>query len=173
MLGASDRGDAVDRHLIALVAAFVLGRAWCGWICPLGTVLDWPGPQPKLHEVDPRRGCAKSSISSVADPAPGAAGQHDLLILDPSRCSTGRSQRFLPALDALNTAVEPILYKIHSFRAVDASRAPCAAPFCPRPNGVRMGVVLALLFVGILALNLVRDRFWCRSSARWAGSWIG
>ena len=25
--------------LIALIAAFVLGRAWCGWICPLGTVL--------------------------------------------------------------------------------------------------------------------------------------
>ena len=50
--------------LVALAAAVVLGRAWCGWICPLGTVLDWaPARKAKLHEGTPSRGCARSSTS--------------------------------------------------------------------------------------------------------------
>jgi polyferredoxin len=27
--------------LIMVALALVTGRAWCGWLCPLGTVLDW------------------------------------------------------------------------------------------------------------------------------------
>ena len=27
--------------LAALLFSLVLGRAWCGWLCPMGTVLDW------------------------------------------------------------------------------------------------------------------------------------
>jgi polyferredoxin len=27
--------------LITLALTFVTGRSWCGWLCPLGTVLDW------------------------------------------------------------------------------------------------------------------------------------
>ena len=26
---------------ITLVLAVATGRAWCGWVCPLGTILDW------------------------------------------------------------------------------------------------------------------------------------
>jgi polyferredoxin len=27
--------------LITLALTLLLGRAWCGWICPLGTLLEW------------------------------------------------------------------------------------------------------------------------------------
>ncbi len=27
--------------LIMVALSLVAGRAWCGWLCPLGTVLDW------------------------------------------------------------------------------------------------------------------------------------
>ncbi|HEX9030140.1 MAG TPA: 4Fe-4S binding protein, partial [Anaerolineales bacterium] len=27
--------------LILLILTLVFGRAWCGWLCPLGTLLDW------------------------------------------------------------------------------------------------------------------------------------
>ena len=27
--------------LIMIALSLVLGRAWCGWLCPLGTILDW------------------------------------------------------------------------------------------------------------------------------------
>lgn len=33
-LGASSLG------LITIIATLIFGRAWCGWICPLGTTLD-------------------------------------------------------------------------------------------------------------------------------------
>ncbi|MCK5319123.1 MAG: 4Fe-4S binding protein, partial [Anaerolineales bacterium] len=27
--------------LIIVALTFVTGRSWCGWLCPLGTILDW------------------------------------------------------------------------------------------------------------------------------------
>ena len=39
---------------VMLVATLVLGRVWCGWLCPLGTVLDWtPARRSKRFEPDP------------------------------------------------------------------------------------------------------------------------
>ena len=39
----------------ALLLAVIAGRAWCGWLCPLGTALDWaPARQGKRFEPDPR-----------------------------------------------------------------------------------------------------------------------
>jgi polyferredoxin len=30
--------------LLTIVATFVFGRVWCGWVCPLGVILDFFGP---------------------------------------------------------------------------------------------------------------------------------
>ncbi|MCU0503590.1 MAG: 4Fe-4S binding protein, partial [Anaerolineae bacterium] len=89
--------------LVALVAAFVFGRAWCGWICPLGTVLDWaPAHKPKLHEVDPRPWLRKVKyfvlllILLLA-----LLGNMTLLILDPiTLLYRTITTAFWPALDA-------------------------------------------------------------------------
>jgi len=27
-----------------LLVAFLLGRFWCGWLCPLGTFIEWTSP---------------------------------------------------------------------------------------------------------------------------------
>ena len=153
--------------LIALIAAFVLGRAWCGWICPLGTVIDWaPAHKPKLHEVDPRPWLRKVKyfvlllILLLA-----LLGNMTLMILDPiTLLYRTITTAFWPALDALITAAEPILYKIPFLQGpVDAFEGAVRGTVLPATQPVYgMGVVLALLFVGILALNLVRDRFWCR-----------
>ena len=31
--------------LINIAAAFIFGRVWCGWVCPMGSVLDWVSPK--------------------------------------------------------------------------------------------------------------------------------
>jgi polyferredoxin len=28
-----------------LVFTLIFGRAWCGWLCPLGTILEWTTPR--------------------------------------------------------------------------------------------------------------------------------
>ena len=28
-----------------VVFGFIFGRAWCGWLCPLGAMLDWVTPK--------------------------------------------------------------------------------------------------------------------------------
>ena len=43
--------------LVTLLVTVVLGRAWCGWLCPLGTVLDWTPARtirPKTRDLPPR-----------------------------------------------------------------------------------------------------------------------
>jgi polyferredoxin len=57
--------------LLAILLTLVFGRAWCGWICPLGTVLDlfllkrWRGKRPP-----PPNPGAKSSIACYWSPWP-------------------------------------------------------------------------------------------------------
>lgn len=36
-----------------VVLALVAGRAWCSWLCPLGTLLEWTGP-PRIRHPLPR-----------------------------------------------------------------------------------------------------------------------
>ena len=136
--GAADCGGVLVGTLIAPVAAFVFGRAWCGWICPLGTVIDWaPAHKPKLHEVDPRPWLRKVKyfilllILLLA-----LLGNMTLMILDPiTLLYRTITTAFWPALDALITAAEPIVYKIPFLQGPSTrSRPRCAARFCRRPN---------------------------------------
>jgi len=33
--------------LVIILATLLAGRVWCGWFCPLGTILEWTTPKPK------------------------------------------------------------------------------------------------------------------------------
>ena len=37
--------------VIAIIFGFVFGRAWCGWLCPLGAILDWITPR-RIGRID-------------------------------------------------------------------------------------------------------------------------
>jgi polyferredoxin len=100
---------------IALVAALLLGRAWCGWLCPLGTLLDWiPARQTKHHEPDPapRLRAAKYFLLAVIGVA-ALLGNLTFLVLDPITL-TYRTAAVAawPAANALITAAEHLLYQV-------------------------------------------------------------
>jgi len=70
---------------IALAAALLLGRGWCGWLCPLGTLLDWiPARHTKRYDPDPtpRLRAVKYFLVAVIGVA-ARLGNLTFLVLDP------------------------------------------------------------------------------------------
>ncbi len=125
-----------------------------------------PAHKPKPHEVDPKPRLRKTKyfllllILLLA-----LLGNMTLLILDPiTLIYRTIATAFWPALNALITAAEPVLYSLPILQGpIDAFEGAARGTVLPITQPVYgMGIVLTLLFAGILALNLVRDRFWCR-----------
>ena len=161
--------------LIALAAALVLGRAWCGWLCPLGTVLDWtPARRSKKFEPDPslrlRSGQAPrlrqvKYFLLVAILLLALLGNLTFLFLDPiTLIYRTAATAAWPGLIALVTGVEPLLYKVPFLQgAVDWFEGSVRGGLVPLEQPLYgLNVLIALVFIGVLALNAIRDRFWCR-----------
>ena len=92
-------------------------------------------------------------------------GNLTFLILDPITLIYRTTATALwPALVALISGVETVLYRLPFLRARSiGSRAAFRGVILPMEQpAYGMGVLLLLIFAGILALNAVRDRFWCR-----------
>jgi polyferredoxin len=102
--------------LITLLLTLVFGRAWCGWLCPLGTVLDlfslnrWRSSA----AVSPSEGWRRMKYFLLLTILVAALfGNLSLLILDPITILLRTlSTSIWPALDQVITAVESTLYQI-------------------------------------------------------------
>ncbi len=157
--------------IVVLTLAF--GRVWCGWLCPLGTVLDlarfrrpWQsGNRPgwlAVHEVAWRR--VKYVFLFLIL---GAAffGSLSLLILDPITILTRTmTTTILPTLNRLITGIHSALYAIRPLRGVvNALESALRGRVLPVRQGVFLqSALIGALFAGLIVLNGVAHRFWCR-----------
>jgi len=159
--------------LIALALALVAGRAWCGWLCPLGTALDWiPGRKPGLpqqarrQEKDLRGGWRRIKYFLLFLTLLMALfGNLSLIYLDPITLAARTTSAVVwPALNAIVWRLEQAAYAVPVLRGpVDAFEAAVRGTvFTATQPLYAAGLVAALLFAGVLALNVVRPRFWCR-----------
>jgi MauM/NapG family ferredoxin protein len=152
---------------IALLAALFLGRAWCGWLCPLGTLLDSiPARQTKHFKADPtpRLRAVKYFLLAVIGIA-ALLGNLTFLVLDPITLTYRTTVAAAwPALNALISAAEQVLYRVPLLQSpIDAFETALRGAILPVQQPLYAGnILIALLFAGILALNAVRRRFWCR-----------
>jgi MauM/NapG family ferredoxin protein len=153
--------------LLTLALAFLVGRAWCGWVCPLGTTLDYIAPHGKRRQADEPPLALRSIKYVLLFVIIFAAlfGNLTLMILDPITI-IGRSiiTAVLPALNLAVTSAETALYPIEPLQGPlnlfeSAFRGNILAATQPY---FQLNVLLALVFVGIVALNWVAPRFWCR-----------
>ena len=153
--------------LIVLALSLLLGRVWCGWLCPLGTVLDWaPGHRARPKEGDlPLVWRRVKYFLLLLILLMAALGSASLLFLDPITLTyrTATSAAW-PAMNVLVMGSERALYNIPWLRGlVDAFERGLRGSFLPTYQPVYgLGLLAALSFLGIVALNAIRDRFWCR-----------
>jgi len=151
---------------ITLLLTLVVGRAWCGWLCPLGTVLDWTPARrrsPKQSDI-PSYWRHVKHVLVITIIFLSIFGSLTLLILEPiTLLFRTMASVVVPALDFLVTVVEKWLYNIDLFQpAVEwfdglvRDWLLTGQPFF-WPN-----LSLAFIFAGVLALNAIRPRFWCR-----------
>ncbi|NLG27499.1 MAG: 4Fe-4S binding protein [Chloroflexi bacterium] len=149
--------------LLVLAATLLLGRAWCGWLCPLGTLIDWTSPRRSRGDWPERWRAAKYALLFTLLFA-ALWGNLTLLILDPLTLFVRAVSTLLaPALNWLISRAELALYPIRFLQGpldvVDGALRGTLLAFSQPHYG---GWLLALVLGGILALNLTARRAWCR-----------
>ncbi|MGB8646991.1 MAG: 4Fe-4S dicluster domain-containing protein [Anaerolineae bacterium] len=148
-----------------LALGLVFGRAWCGWLCPLGALLDWITPRrPGKIEPHPNwRGIKYILLAFIA--AAALFGNLSLMLLDPiTLLNRALSSAFIPGLNVVIAAVEPVLYNLPPLAAaIDGFESGVRGTVLPaQQTYYQLGWVMALVLASLIALNWVAPRFWCR-----------
>jgi len=153
--------------LLVILLTVVAGRSWCGWICPLGTVLDifplnrWRGTRPP-----PPEGWRKVKYGLLLTTLVAALlGNLTLLIFDPLTIFfRSLTVAIWPAIEQVITAVEGLLFLVpflsDPVSALDARIRP--GILSTEPLYYRETLIFAAILLGVIALNLFAPRFWCR-----------
>jgi ferredoxin len=153
--------------LITIGFTLLLGRVWCGWFCPIGTVLDWV-PVRSWKKIQPRIPEGFRSIKFIlllVILIAAALTNLSLLILDPLTIGYRTlTAAVWPALDKGITALELSLLKvpvlIPAVSAFDSLIRPAIFP--PHPAVYRFGLLYFGFFAALVGLNALAPRFWCR-----------
>jgi polyferredoxin len=167
--------------LVVAILTLVFGRAWCGWLCPLGTTLDLLSLKRWRLALRGKSSTGSGLEDRTGDPPDGwrslkyglllttliAAlfGNLTLLVFDPLTILFRTLTISLwPAIDQLITALETALYPLPALAdpvsRLDAWLRPNLLP--TEPVFYRQALLFAAVFAGVIALNLFAQRFWCR-----------
>jgi MauM/NapG family ferredoxin protein len=150
---------------ITLLLTLILGRVWCGWLCPMGTLLEWFGPRHRRREAPPAAWRAVKDLLLLAILVAALFGSQALLVLDPiTILNRTVSLAAWPALRSGAVHAEAFLYRFQFlWGPLDVLHNAVMQPLFQDVQPVfGLGVLIALLFIGLVALNWWAERFWCR-----------
>jgi len=147
------------------LATILLGRVFCGWLCPLGTTLDVFRFDDRTKRRDYPRLRPTKHLLLLLLVVGALLGVLLLAVLDPiTLCMRAVGTAILPSLNLVVTAALLALYQTglapDLVLAVDGLLRPAVLPV--QQHTYQMSVVLAGLLAGVVALNLLAPRFWCR-----------
>lgn len=152
--------------LILFLSSFIVGRAWCGWLCPVGTLLDL-FPFSRINKpAEPPQNLRKAKYGILIVILVSALlGNLTLLVFDPLTIFVrSTTLSFLPLLDKMFFAVEKVLIKVpfmsDAVFKFDTWLRPTIFPMAS--YAVQFSVLFGFFFVGLILLNLIAERFWCR-----------
>jgi polyferredoxin len=153
--------------LFTVLFTLLFGRAWCGWICPLGTTLD-------IFSFDRVRGKRPSPLESwrrvkfgllFAILVSALLGNLTLLVLDPlTLFYRTLTTAILPAVNQIILSVETGLYQAQIFPgAVESFDSWIRPTWLPAsPLFFKDTLLFAAIFLAVIGLNILAPRFWCR-----------
>ena len=154
--------------LVAVTLTIVLGRVFCGWVCPLGTLNNLVGSLTKRH------------LQII----PVAWHRFKYLLLIFILVSSLFTMQFVGVIDPLSLLIRSLSVSLYPFFNYSV-RVVFDTLYSVNPLGVnslsepaydflkktvlsfeqpvyRQGVFIGMLFLTILGLNLLERRFWCK-----------
>ncbi len=168
-LTASIGGRTLSPYLLwalpIVVLTLALGRVFCGWICPLGTTLDVFRFDDRARRRE-RAGLRPLNELVLLGVLVGVAvGFLAFAILDPiTLLMRATTAAIIPGLNLAITGVLRTLYDAgiapDLVGEADALFHPAILP--TQQQTYRLGALLFGLLAGVVALDLVTPRFWCR-----------
>jgi polyferredoxin len=153
--------------LITVALTLALGRVWCGWLCPLGTTLDlFPLRRRRNKGQGPSDSWRQAKyVLLLTILAAALLTNLTLMIFDPlTIVFRTLTVSVWPALDQIVTAAEMALYNIPPLRAAISAFDGLVRPtVLPTELALyRYATLYAALFLGVILLNLIAHRAWCR-----------
>jgi polyferredoxin len=153
--------------LLTIALTVVFGRAWCGWLCPLGTILElfslkrWRGNRASPPESWRKAKYVLLLITLFA----ALFANLTLAVLDPlTLLIRTLAVSVWPILDFGITSLETFLYRFPVFRETVASIDQFLRPevFPQLPISYQGVTLFGIIFLAVVFLNLLAERFWCR-----------
>ncbi|HVU47775.1 MAG TPA: 4Fe-4S dicluster domain-containing protein [Terracidiphilus sp.] len=162
--------------LVVVIPALFLGRFFCGWICPMGTLQHFVGNMPseskrgkqRIESNRYKRWQTIKYVVLIAGLTASFFGSMSIGWLDPfSLLVRSFGLSFLPAFNfAMRSVLEPLEHSsigpIHFTGQLIHTVLEALILDLRQPHFTQ-GLILGLLFIAILAASLRVTRFWCRS----------
>jgi MauM/NapG family ferredoxin protein len=151
--------------ILNLLAALVFGRVWCGWFCPFGTLLEWISPNHQLKKTLPADWRTIKYLLLLVLIIAAILANQTLAFLDPiSILTRSMTAAIWPALRFLVYGLESFLYKFDVlWPMLDNLNSNMLLPLFQGIESVFIASLpIFLMFMIILSLNWIAERFWCR-----------
>jgi MauM/NapG family ferredoxin protein len=154
--------------LIVVGLTLLLGRFFCGWVCPLGSVLDFTNAVAfrrlkRAGVPDSWRRVKYLTLCFLL--ASSLFTMQFVFLLDPiSLLIRSFTVGVFPAVNLAINGLFGALYKTHAARVSEPVYGLLKDHFLAfeQPH-YRMAGLVGFIFVGILALEYFQRRFWCRN----------
>jgi polyferredoxin len=153
--------------LPVLLSPLFLGRAFCGYVCPLGFMVELFGPRRERHPGPRARVVLRKMPLFVLVVVVFLIlfGSAVFLVFDPLSLATRSATTLLyPAVDRGLRLVGDVAYEIPQLQgAVDRTTEILTGRLI-FANGLayKLQLVMLVMFVGILAISYIERRLWCR-----------
>jgi polyferredoxin/NAD-dependent dihydropyrimidine dehydrogenase PreA subunit len=153
--------------LPVLVSPLFLGRAFCGYVCPLGFMVELFGPRRERHPGPRVRGVLRKMPPFVLVLTVFLIlfGSAVFLVFDPISLSTRSATTLLyPALDRGLRLAGDVAYEIPALQGSVDRTTDILTGRLVFSNGLayKLQLVMLVMFVGILTVSYIERRLWCR-----------